>query len=752
MSASDKPPTSILTAASAYPLHLLGWKAFQDLCVGVAEECLRRPVQSFLPNNDAGRDGAFVGRWEGADPAAGESTIQCKFTSRPHHRLSVSILKDELEKARLLAAKGIATDYIILTNHPVTGAGELKIKAAFEAVGVGRCRVFGYDWIVRQIRTSPRLRMMAPRLYGLGDLSDLLDARAYAQAQLILSAMGENLQRLVVTEAHRKSVRAISAHNLVLLLGAPASGKSTIGASLAIGAADIWKCGTVRATSPEDIQRHLSPGVPQFFWIDDAWGSTQYQRQFTEAWNQVFPLMQGAIKSGTRFLITSRDYIWRTAQNDLKLQALPVLKRSQVIINVQELSIQEKAQILYNHLKLGDQPREFRTAVKGHLSEIAERNDFLPETARRLGSTFFAGRLSTSRGSVMNFFEHPEEFLLDTIANLAADCRAAIAVVFLNGGRVRSPISAQELGPAAAAFGVTSGAVRVQLEALNGSLLLLVQDESGAYWTYKHPTVSDAFANYVARSPELVEVYLRGARPDSILYEVVCGDAVVYGAPVIVPDTLHLLLAERIRDLKGHELSSFLSYRSNRAFSTLMLNERPDILDRLHHFSIPIKDDTDASLAATLHRQGLLPDDVRLNIAEELRAAAVEAADASFLDDTTLGDILTDEEKNNLLDEVEVLVFGRIRHHVERLRTEWDKDAPPDDYFDGFQRSLKLFTDALSWKRDYSGTLSAASLDISYTVAKMNEEYEPSSPTSAPTASSTPQSTPLTNLFRDVDE
>jgi hypothetical protein len=90
------------------------------------------------------------------------------------------MLSDELDKARALAAKGLAADYIILTNHPVTGAGELQIKAAFQAVGVGRCRVFGYDWIVRQIRSSPRLRMMAPRLYGLGDLRDLLDVRAYA--------------------------------------------------------------------------------------------------------------------------------------------------------------------------------------------------------------------------------------------------------------------------------------------------------------------------------------------------------------------------------------------------------------------------------------------------------------------------------------------------------------------------------------------------------------------------------------------
>lgn len=235
---------TLLAVAGDYPLHKLGWKAFQDLCVGVAEECLRRPVQNFLAGNDAGRDGAFVGRREGDDPAAGESTIQCKFTSKEANNLSLSMLTDELAKAERLAGKGLAHDYIILTNHTITGESELAIRAAFQAVGVGRCRIFGSDFINRQIRTSSRLRMMAPRLYGLGDLNDVLDARAYAQAQLILSAMGEDLQRIVVTEAHRRSVRAISEHNVVLLLGPPAAGKSTIGASIAIGAADIWRSST----------------------------------------------------------------------------------------------------------------------------------------------------------------------------------------------------------------------------------------------------------------------------------------------------------------------------------------------------------------------------------------------------------------------------------------------------------------------------------------------------------------------------
>lgn len=744
--------SSILAATADYPLHLLGWKAFQDLCVSVAEECLRRPVQNFLPNNDAGRDGAFIGRWDAEDPAAGESTIQCKFTSRPGYHLSLSMLTDEVAKAEALTKKGLAGDYIILTNHPITGASEIEIKAAFQEVGVKTCRVFGHDWIVRQVRASPRLRMMAPRLYGLGDLSDLLDARAYAQVQLILSAMGDDLQRLVVTDAHRRSVRAISAHNLVLLLGAPAAGKSTIGASLAVGAADIWQCSTIRATSPEDIQRHLSPGTSQFFWIDDAWGNTQYQRQTSEAWNQVFPLMQGAIKAGTRFLITSRDYIWQSAKRDLKIQALPILNRSQVVINVQELSTQEKAQILYNHLKLGDQPEAFRRDVKAHLPEIAERKDFLPETARRFGSSFFAGRLSTSRDAVNTFFESPADFLLETISNLAPDCRAAIAVVFMNGGRIRSPVDGEDLRPAADAFGVTIGGTREQLEALNGSLMLLAQDEIGSFWTYKHPTVSDAFGRYVAGSPEQVEIYLRGARPESIVREVVCAGCIMFGAPVVVPDSLHPLLAERIKEIRSYNLASFLSYRSNRHFTELMLSLRPDLLQRLRGFSIPIKDDTDASLLATLHEQGLLPNDIRLNFVEEVGEAAVNFADASFLDDSSLAEVLTDEEKDGILDQVETQVLSKVDRHVARVRKDWSKDSPPDEHFEEFEKSLGHFVAALASRRDYSTVLANARNHISYAIGQMSEDYEPSSATSAPTSSSTPQSAPLASLFRDVDE
>jgi len=89
------------------------------------------------------------------------------------------------------------------------------------------CRIYGVEQISQFIRESPRLRMLVPRVYGLGDLGQILDARAYDQAQEILSSLGDDMNKFVITAAYRAAARAIVEHGFVLLLGEPACGKSS---------------------------------------------------------------------------------------------------------------------------------------------------------------------------------------------------------------------------------------------------------------------------------------------------------------------------------------------------------------------------------------------------------------------------------------------------------------------------------------------------------------------------------------------
>jgi hypothetical protein len=197
-----------------YNLHDLGWSSFQQLCLTITREILGQTVESFLDTGDGGRDGAFAGKWKGKSQElfAGSFVIQCKFTCRSNYVLRLSDLSDEVEKAKRLVEKGLCDSYLLMTNAGVSGTRAEAIKARFQAVGVKQVATFGSTWINQQISENKRLRMLVPRVYGLGDLSQILDERAYTQARAILESLREDLAKVVVTDAYRKAAEALNEH------------------------------------------------------------------------------------------------------------------------------------------------------------------------------------------------------------------------------------------------------------------------------------------------------------------------------------------------------------------------------------------------------------------------------------------------------------------------------------------------------------------------------------------------------------
>jgi hypothetical protein len=136
---------------------------------------LGQTVESFLDTGDGGRDGAFTGTWKtsGQEDLSGPFVIQCKSTSRINYSLKLSDLKDEVQKAKRLVAQGLCESYVLITSAGLSGPNAARIKARLKAVGVKHVRTFGSTWIGEQIRENKRLRMLIPRVYGLGDLSQI---------------------------------------------------------------------------------------------------------------------------------------------------------------------------------------------------------------------------------------------------------------------------------------------------------------------------------------------------------------------------------------------------------------------------------------------------------------------------------------------------------------------------------------------------------------------------------------------------
>src|ERR1700693_1563600 len=154
-----------------YDLHNLGWHRFQQLCLTVCGEVLDQTVESFLHTADAGQDGAFSGAWKrpAKERLTGRFVIQCKFTSKREVNLRAADFADELRKARKLAKRGLCDTYVLMANAGISGAEAVEIKAALKANGVKHTAILGGTWLCDQIRERKRLRMMVPRIYGLGE-------------------------------------------------------------------------------------------------------------------------------------------------------------------------------------------------------------------------------------------------------------------------------------------------------------------------------------------------------------------------------------------------------------------------------------------------------------------------------------------------------------------------------------------------------------------------------------------------------
>lgn len=706
-----------------FHLHTLGWHSFQQLCLAVSREVLGQTVQSFLDTNDGGRDGAFAGVWSqrGGESLSGRFVIQCKFTARAGYALTPSDLEEEFTKVRRLVSKSECDVYILMTNAGVSGETELKLKEKFKEAGVKDLRIFGVTWLEDQIRESKHLRMMVPRVYGLGDLSQILDERAYAQATAVLESMREELAKVVLTDSYRKAARALDAHHFVLLVGEPASGKTTIASLLAMSSADQWGASVVKLATPQSVVDRWNPHEKsQLFWIDDAFGVTQYESGLVSGWNHILNEVKTILRQGNRVVMTSRDYIYNRARQDLKEGAFPLFQESQVVIDVHDLTVDERRQILYNHLKLGRQPREFRGAVKPHLVSVADHARFIPEIARRLADPFFTKNLHLADWSLARFVDEREQFLIDLCKELDADSKAALALIYMSNGRLPSPISLTATeDEALRRLDSDLGACTAALEALRGSLAVHVTSEGESFWTFKHPTISDAYSAMLRGSPELLGIYVRGSDIGKLMRQITCGDVGIEGA-VVLPSSLFAPLIERLAAYKAssayktewmsgwgarRELLGFLAGRCSKQFLEAYLAADGKLVESIAKPVLHLEFSVEVEFAIRLFKLGLLPEDARRTLAETVSRYARNGDDARALSDPELRSLLNDKELNRLREAVRAEVLPRI----EEVRLEHQAGRDPEDdpvwHMRRFTQLLSAIEQAYPQSRRISGII-----------------------------------------------
>lgn len=700
-----KPKTNSHQAQGPYvdlALHTIGWKAFQDMAAQVCEERLKTRVTIHHEAKDGGQDAVFLipSSRKKAPPSG---TVQVKFSSDPRGSLTPSDLTAELLKLRELVTAGEAESYIVVTNMSVSAPHAKLIRDKLRECGVNKPEVWGKQQIIQTIRESAKLRALVPQVYGLGDLTTILDVRAIEQTKAILKAWLPKLKAYVPTNSHDRAVRVLDEHGIVLLLGNPASGKSTIGAILSTMAIEEEEHSVIQISSPDEFVEHWSPDDKnRFFWIDDAFGSNVVDTDYVQGWVRAFSKVAAALNGGNRFLFTSRNYIYRSAVTRLGSRNLPLFKTEAAVVNVGDLSRDEKRQILYNHIKHGSQDEAWKAKTKRHLNAVAEVGSFLSGISERLANPDFTRKLPLTESALCDFMAKPQEHLVEVINELEPEQFAALALIYVHRGRLslenldQNAVSAVE-----EMTGCNATAALGRLPELSGSFTRELSEAPDQVWGFEHPTISDAITAILDTQPNMTQAIVRGGPIEKVMDQFVCeqGPSTLNAAKI--PMSLDDVLNRRLQDVPNNWranglLFEFLATRASDDVVKYQFSRHSDLMGRMLFSSSRASNNPRNRAAARAHSLGALSDFDRSELSRELTMRAVEKLDLSWIED----DVFLALVEPRMLLSLGAALFSKVSRNFDELlegqRSGIDLDADIEDQYEVISSGLEIFETLLA--------------------------------------------------------
>ncbi len=741
-------------------LYTLGWKSFQDLCAQIFEEVLKIPVSIYREAQDGGQDAVFL--FDKEKDVAKRGTIQCKFTSDSKRRLRLSDLTGEIDSIKALVKNGDADIYYFITNMGVDAPVAVSIRNKLQSLGVKTPQVFGKEWISLKIRESSRLRALVPRIYGIGDLSIILDARCAEQTRALLGHLTPSLKAYVPTTAHRESVRILKEHGILLLLGSPATGKSMIASILATTTLDEGNHRCFYLDSPNELLGKWNPNEPGgFYWVDDAFGPNQLRDDYVDQWIAMMSKVKTAISGGNRFVLTSRSHIWNAAKIKLGTRNHPLLQNGDAIVQVGALSPEERSQILYNHIKVGNQPIDWKRKIKPFLKQLSEETNLFPEIARRLGDSNYTSKIKSFPNDINRFVAEPMDFLKDTIEELTSAQQAGLVLVLLYRSRLPSDINSCELSKIVCdKYCVSIVDIGNSLQQLNETFVVKRIDSNGERWSFVHPTVSDALSSLLGSRPDLTDLYLRGAKVETILSDTVCVGMPSIQDAVVIGESSNDLLISRLLEIEDDislntKLFTFLNKRASEAVFKNILSQEKSIFKRNIKRSWTLKSDEKIKLHARAYKCRMLPQSMKADTASKLEKAILEDLDSGIFDDENILALIQPKKLIEIIVQLIVQINDTLPIKIDEAEEAANLEIEPEDNFDDISRFIADMEILLYDHSEACNLLDELSVKVKEAISrvsdrKIDEDEEWEGEDVVPVKVTAPSLS--RSLFSDVDE
>ena len=205
--------------------------------------------------------------------------------------------------------------------------------------------------------------------------------------------MYRDARRYVQSEAYPKAMALLEEYGMVIVAGPPGVGKTTLANLLLYEHVEReYQAIVLQGDAKEGLDR-FQPDTKQVFHFDDFLGATflgdgaaVFQENRDQALVDFFKIVRAA--PGARLIVTTREHIFAQARARSERLRDANLDAFRVVLRMSSYSLEQRAEILYNHLYFGDLPAAYLDTIlaRDFYLGIVKHRKFNPRIVEWLSS------------------------------------------------------------------------------------------------------------------------------------------------------------------------------------------------------------------------------------------------------------------------------------------------------------------------------------------------------------------------------
>lgn len=333
-----------------YNFETLSGNEFEILARDLLQEELNIMLESFKSGRDNGIDLRYA-------PSKDNSLIvQCKHYAGSGVTKLISDLKNhEVPKVARLSPRR----YIIVTSIGLSPYNKDEIAHLFSPFTLPS-DIYGRDDLNNLLARNPKIELNHYKLWlsSTAVLDALIKSATINRTRLDLERIYGKVKYYVQNESFIRAKAILNEQHYCIISGIPGIGKTTLAEALFIDRISQGFEPVRIYRSIDEGFEMLKQGTPQVFYFDDFLGTTAFDENSLERNEdkQLLSFLQAIHNSsGTKKLIlTSRDYILKQAKLSFESVRATDLKPYLCVIDLQNYTRFNRAEILYNHLYFSD--------------------------------------------------------------------------------------------------------------------------------------------------------------------------------------------------------------------------------------------------------------------------------------------------------------------------------------------------------------------------------------------------------------